>query len=97
MPHFQTILCSYLLHVRSRFTLELTDGQVNPKPGQKDLSPGDVILWINGMLLIGFDEDTVTERFAEAFAHGAPLLIGKLSTLMKHQLQEVEDAVKKLI
>lgn len=71
--------------------------QVNPKPGQKDLSPGDVILWINGMLLIGFDEDTVTERFAEAFAHGAPLLIGKLSTLMKHQLQEVEDAVKKLI
>lgn len=71
--------------------------QVSPKPGQKDLSPGDVILWINGMFLIGFDEDTVTDRFAEAFAKGAPLVVGKLSTLMKHELQDVEEAVKKLI
>lgn len=73
------------------------NGQVSPKPGQKDLSPGDVILWINGMFLIGFDEDSVTDRFAEAFANGAPLVVGKLSTLMKHELQDVEEAVKKLI
>eukprot|EP00435_Cladocopium_sp_Y103_P057794 s163_g20.t1 len=62
--------------------------KVSPTPGQKDLSPGDVILWINGMFLIGFDEDTVTDRFAEAFANGAPLVVGKLSSLMKHELQE---------
>jgi len=49
------------------------------------------------MFLIGFDEDTVTDRFAEAFAKGAPLVVGKLSTLMKHELQDVEEAVKKLI
>jgi hypothetical protein len=47
------------------------------------------------MFLIGFDEDSVTDRFAEAFANGAPLVVGKLSTLMK--LQDVEEAVKKLI
>ena len=71
--------------------------QVDRRPGQKDLQAGDVILWINGMFLLGFDEDTVTERFTHAFANGAPMVIGKLSMLMKHSLNEVEQAVKKLI
>ena len=71
--------------------------QVDRRPGQKDLHAGDVILWINGMFLLGFDEDTVTERFTQAFANGAPMVIGKLSILMKHSLKEVEEAVKELI
>lgn len=58
---------------------------------------GDVILWINGLMLMGLDEDSVEERFTEAFANGAPLVVGNLSSLMKHQQEEVEAAVKKLI
>ncbi|CAK9054565.1 unnamed protein product [Durusdinium trenchii] len=71
--------------------------QVLPKPGQRDLHPGDVILWINGMSLLALDEDTVTDRFSEAFGDHVPLVAGKLSELMKHPMEKIQKEVQSLV
>lgn len=49
------------------------------------------------MSLLALDEDTVTDRFSEAFGDHVPLVAGKLSELMKHPMEKIQKEVQSLV
>eukprot|EP00439_Symbiodinium_sp_Y106_P019420 s4442_g2.t1 len=67
--------------------------KVERKPGQDDIHEGDVVLAVGGSLLTGLDEDTVEERFRNAFGNGVGIVIGCMGELMKHPVDRIAEHV----
>jgi len=67
--------------------------ELSNNSNQDSLSAGDVIVAIEGQMLLGLDEVEVEDRFRAAFHNGAHLLVGTLACLQECPLDELRESI----
>ena len=70
---------------------------VNDCFAEQSLQPGDIIVAIEGHLLVDLTEDEVEEKFGAEFCHGASLLVGTFDELQHFSLKTISKRASEIL